>query len=133
MQDEEQAIVAALNAYEAALNHSDVDAVAKLYTADAVLMAPENRPVVGLQAVRTAYQGIFANIALNIKFEVGEVRQLAKDWAFLRSTSSGTITIKANGASVPEGNQELFIFQKIDGTWKIARYAFSVTRASGGG
>jgi hypothetical protein len=24
----------------------------------------------------------------------------------------------------PEANQELFVFQKIDGTWKIARYCF---------
>ena len=70
---------------------------------------------------------MFGAIALSIRFEIAEIRQLAADWAFLRSTSSGTITLKAAGQSVPEGNQELFLFQKVDGTWKIARYSFSTT------
>jgi hypothetical protein len=35
--------------------------------------------------------------------------------------------VKATGARVREANQELFIFQKIDGTWKVARYCFSTT------
>jgi hypothetical protein len=29
------------------------------------------------------------------------------------------------GIGIPEANQELFLFQKVDGTWKIARYSFS--------
>jgi len=29
--------------------------------------------------------------------------------------------------SSPEANQELFVFQKVDSDWKIARYCFSTT------
>lgn len=43
----------------------------------------------------------------------------------LRTTSTGVIKILANGAEVPEGNQELFVLRKKDGQWKIARYSFS--------
>jgi hypothetical protein len=35
--------------------------------------------------------------------------------------------VHATGESVAEGNQELFISQKIAGAWKIARYCFSTT------
>ena len=99
----------------------------QLYAHDGVLMAQESASCVGAAAIRAAYEGMFGAIALSIRFEIAEIRQLAADWAFLRSTSAGTITLKAAGQSVPEGNQELFLFQKVDGTWKIARYSFSTT------
>ena len=127
MNTEETAIAAVLTQYETAANASDATAVAQLYTHDGVLMAQESPSCVGAAAIRAAYEGMFGAIALAIRFEIAEIRQLAPDWAFLRSTSSGTIALKAAGQSVPEGNQELFLFQKIEGTWKIARYCFSTT------
>ena len=127
MTSDETAIAAVLTQYEAAANASDAAAVAQLYAHDGVLMAQESPSCVGAAAIRAAYEGMFGAIALAIRFEIAEIRQLAPDWAFLRSTSSGSITLKAAGQSVPEGNQELFLFQKVDGTWKIARYCFSTT------
>jgi hypothetical protein len=44
-----------------------------------------------------------------------------------RTNSAGTVKVKTTGGGGPEANQELFVFQKIDGTWKIARYCFSTT------
>jgi uncharacterized protein (TIGR02246 family) len=116
-----------LTSYQDALSRSDGDAVTRLFTSDGVLMAQETPSAVGADAVRQAYAAMFGVIALDIRFEVAEVRPLAPEWAFARTTSSGTIEIKATGARVPEANQELFIFQKVDGTWKIARYCFSTT------
>jgi uncharacterized protein (TIGR02246 family) len=122
-----EAIVSVLTRYAAALKEADPDAVTALYTDDGVLMAPESPPVVGSTAVRKAYFGFFQAIALDIKFHVAEVVELAPEWAFARTTSMGTIKIIATGASIPEANQELFIFKKAtDGMWKIARYSFSV-------
>ena len=82
---------------------------------------------VGADAVRRAYDGVFAAITLNIKFDVVEIRQLAPDWAFARTNSAGAVKVNATGGGGPEANQELFVFQKIDGHWKIARYCFSTT------
>lgn len=124
---DENAISAVLAQYESAANASDAAAVAQLYADDGVLMAQESPSCVGAAAIRAVYEGMFGAIALAIRFEIAEIRQLAPDWAILRSTSSGTITLKAAGQSVPEGNQELFLFQKVDGSWKIARYCFSTT------
>jgi uncharacterized protein (TIGR02246 family) len=127
MTSDKHAIAAVLTSYQDALARSDGDAVTRLFTSDGVLMAQESPSAVGADAVRQAYAAMFGVLALDIRFKIAEVRPLAPGWAFARTTSSGTIEIKATGARVPEANQELFIFQKVDGTWKIARYCFSTT------
>ena len=120
-------IKAALKSYERVLNASDVDGVLKLYTEDGVFMSQHNPSAVGIQQVEAAYTAAFQAIDLNVEFDIVEIEVIADDWAFVRSNSSGTTTINATGDKVAEGNQELFVMQKIDGDWKIARYAFSTT------
>ena len=131
MNADEKAVAAVLAKYQDALNQSDTDAVMKLYASDGVFM-PQNSPSsVGVQAVRKAYDAVFDAIQLTVKFEIAEVRQLAPDWAFARTNSAGKVKVHATGESAAEGNQELFVFQKIGGDWKIARYCFSTTNPPG--
>jgi uncharacterized protein (TIGR02246 family) len=127
MNSDEKAIGAVLAKYQDALNQSGTDAVMELYAADGVFM-PQNSPSsVGAQTIRKAYEAVFAAIKLNVKFDIAEIRQLAPEWAFARTNSAGRSKVNATGESASEGNQELFIFQKIAGVWKIARYCFSTT------
>ena len=119
-----------LNQYEQALNTSDVNAAVELYTDDGVFMAPENGAAVGTEILRKAYAGVFQAIAIKLKFHVDETKLLSPQWALLRTTSTGTVKILANGAEVPGGNQELFLLHKTNGQWKIARYAFNSTLRS---
>jgi uncharacterized protein (TIGR02246 family) len=127
MNAEEKAIAAVLGKYQDALNQSNTDAVMKLYAADGVFM-PQNSPSsVGAQAVRKAYEAVFDAIKLTVKFDIVEVRQLAPEWAFARTNSAGRVKVNATGETSAEGNQELFVFQKIEDAWKIARYCFSTT------
>ncbi|MFZ3333597.1 MAG: SgcJ/EcaC family oxidoreductase [Candidatus Acidiferrales bacterium] len=127
MNANEQAVAATLSKYEAALNQSDTNAVMKLYAPDGVFM-PQNFPSsVGADAVRKAYDAVFKAIKLTVKFNVAEVVEVAPNWAFARTNSAGTVKIRATGQTSAEANQELFVFQKIDGAWKIARYCFSTT------
>ena len=127
MNDEEQAVAAVLARYGEAANRADAAAVAALWTDDGVLMAQNAPSQVGNAAVRAAYEGMFAAIRLDIAFTVAEVKLLAPDWALLRSNSAGTIRVLAPGLEIPEANQELFVFRRVDGAWKIARYSFSTT------
>ncbi len=120
-------IEAVLEGYEQVLNAGDVAGVLRLYTKDGVFMAQHNPSAVGIHQVEAAYTGVFQAIDLNVDFDIIEVEVIADEWAFARTNSSGTTTINATGDKIPEGNQELFILQKIDGDWKIARYAFSTT------
>jgi uncharacterized protein (TIGR02246 family) len=119
------AITAVLKSYERALDAGDVEGVARLYTDDAVVLAPNAPSAVGIDAVRAAYTGIFQTIGLDLTFKVAEVNVVSPTWAFLRSTSKGVVTILADGTQVPSGNQELFVLHKTYGRWKLARYSFS--------
>jgi uncharacterized protein (TIGR02246 family) len=130
MNADEKAIAAVLAEYEDALNQCSTDRVMKLYASDGVFM-PQNSPSsVGAQAVRKAYKAVFDAIKLNVRFDIAEIHQLSPEWAFARSNSAGRVKVNATGEGSAEGNQELFVFQKIDGDWKIARYCFSTTNPS---
>jgi uncharacterized protein (TIGR02246 family) len=121
-------IESVLAKYEWALNASDTDTVMTLYADDGVFMAQHSAPNVGREAIRRAYEGVFNAIDLDIRFTVDELIQASPQWAFARTQSQGFVTIKATGDKVPEGNQELFVFEKQNtGEWKIARYIFSTT------
>jgi uncharacterized protein (TIGR02246 family) len=127
-QADDKAIRALLASYEQALNSSDAAAVLALYTDDGVFMPQHFPSAVGSSAVRTAYDGVFKAIKLNVTFEIVEVRQVSPTWAFARTNSAGTVTVLADGSGGPEANQELFVLEKTNsGDWKIARYCFSTT------
>jgi uncharacterized protein (TIGR02246 family) len=127
MNANEKAVTEVLAKYQEALNQSDTDAVMKLYAPDGVFM-PQNSPSsVGAGEVRRAYDAVFKAIQLTVKFNVAEIVEVAPNWVFARTNSAGTVKVHATGSGGPEANQELFLFQKIDGAWKIARYCFSTT------
>lgn len=127
------AITDSLRRYEIALNASDTEAVMKLYAEDGVFMPQHFPSAVGAAQVRAAYDGVFATIRLSVAFDIVEVVPVAEDWAFARTNSAGTVTVLATGESGPEANQELFVMQRDEGAWKIARYAFSTTNPPRGG
>ncbi len=127
MNASEEAVVRALASYQDALNRSDTEAVMMLYAPDGVFMPQHSPSTIGVDAVRKAYDAVFGAITLSVKFDIAEVRQVAPDWAFARTNSAGTVKVKATGEGGPEANQELFVFEKVAGDWKIARYCFSTT------
>lgn len=121
-------IEAVLATYETALNASDTDKVLTVFAPDGVFMAPNNPSTVGADAIRAAYSGIFQAITFDTELTVEEVVQVAPNWAFVRTSSNGHVTVNAIKQRVPDANHELFIFQKgDDDAWKIARYSFATT------
>ncbi len=130
MNADEQAIAEVLKKYEAALNASSSDAVLPLYAPEGVFMPQGSASAAGTNALRAAYKAVFAAITIKVTFTVVEIHQLAADWAFARTNSVGVNAVHATGASTPEANQELFIFQRIAGEWKIARYCFCTRQST---
>ena len=117
-----------LQTYEKALNASNVDTVLTVFASDGVFMAPNNPSTVGADAIRAVYNGIFQAITFDTELTVEEVVQVASNWAFVRTSSNGHVTVNAIKQRVPDANHELFIFQKgDDDAWKIARYSFATT------
>lgn len=121
---QKSAIEKLLYAYRDALNASDVSKVLPLYTDDGIFM-PSNAPsAIGQEQVKASYEFVFKSIQLSIEFYIDEV-VVNGDYAFARTTSRGTTLIHASGQTVAEENRELFVLQKVNGQWKIARYMFN--------
>jgi|SRR5580700_11128601 uncharacterized protein (TIGR02246 family) len=124
---DEQQVTALLKRYEAALNASSLEGCLELYAPDGVFMPQHSPSSIGVVAVRTAYANVFKAIKLTVVFNIAEVRVLSPEWALARTNSAGTTLDHATGRSQVEANQELFVLQKVRGSWKIARYCFSTT------
>ncbi|MGF6257439.1 YybH family protein [Ensifer sp. LBL] len=120
-------IETAIKAYEAALNGNDIDAILDLYGSNPVFMPQHAPALIGRDAVREGYRQVFAAIKLDIRFTIHEI-EIAEDWAWVRTSSSGTTHVLAADVTIEEGNNELFVFRAEQGHWKIHRYLFSTNR-----
>ena len=124
-QDKQQ-IERLLTEYKNSLNTSDAALAQSLYAKDGVFMPTGAPSAIGSENILKSYEFIFSQIQLNIEFYIDEI-VVDGDFAFATTSSKGTTLIHANGQTVPEENRELFVFEKIDGAWKIARYMFNKT------
>ena len=123
-------IQSAIESYEKALNGNDIDAILDLYGSDPVFMPQHAPALAGRDAVRAGYEQVFATIKLAVAFQIHEVEQ-AGDWAWVRTSSSGRTRILAADLEVAEGNNELFVFRRERGAWKIHRYLFATNQPRG--
>jgi uncharacterized protein (TIGR02246 family) len=128
--EEKTQIEELLATYQKSLNSSDAALAQSLYTKDGVFMPTEAPSGIGSEGILKAYEFVFSQIQLNIEFYIEEI-VVEGSMAFAVTSSKGTVTIHANGAEAPEANRELFVFEKIDGDWKIARYMFNKTEPKG--
>ncbi len=127
-QTQTQAIKNLITQYETQLNASNADAILTLYSSKPIFMPQHSSAQVGRAAVASAYQAVFNAIKLDIKFTIYEV-VVTGNSAWARTSSSGQTTILAKNVTIAEGNNELFIFKKENGKWKIHRYLFSTSTA----
>ena len=122
----DEKIARLLQCYETALNTSSVEKIMALFASDIVYM-PEHSPAsVGAQAVQGAYNCLFLSMTFGVEIHVEEIMQMAPDWVFVRTSSSGYVISLATGRRAANVGQELFILKRSDdGDWKIARFCFS--------
>lgn len=124
---EKSAIEKLIFSYQDALNASDVSEVIELYTKNAVFM-PHSAPTAdGAGQVKDTYQYVVDNFSYTLQFSIIEI-EVSGNYAFARSTSKGTVKTKASGQTVPNENRELFVFEKVEGEWKIARYMYNKSK-----
>ncbi len=127
MKEEIVEITHVLKEYEKALNTSDAKLALSLYGSDPIAM-PQGAPAfAGREKVRAAYDGFFTTLKLNVTFQIHEIVGMGGDLAYVRTTSGGQQEILATHTTSREANNELFIFRKEDGHWKIHRYLFATS------
>ena len=130
IEEEKQKIEALLGEYQKSLNTSNAKLAQSLYTKDGIFMPTEAPSGIGSEGILKSYEYVFSQIQLNIKFFIEEI-EVEGNMAFAVTSSKGTTLIHATGETVPEANRELFVFEKVDGDWKIARYMFNKTEPKG--
>jgi uncharacterized protein (TIGR02246 family) len=127
---EKQLIENLLSEYQKSLNTSDAKLAQSLYTKDGIFMPTEAPSGIGSEGILKSYEYVFSQIQLNIEFFIEEI-EVEGNMAFAVTSSKGTVKIHANGMVAPEANRELFVFEKVNGEWKIARYMFNKTEPKG--
>jgi ketosteroid isomerase-like protein len=115
-----------VNAYNAGLTNKNVDDILELYSSDPVFMPEYAPPAVGREAVRKAYEWVFATLQLNGRFIVHEA-EIIGDTAWVRTNSTGRFTVIATGVEADVANSEFFLFKREHGAWKIHRYMFTAS------
>jgi uncharacterized protein (TIGR02246 family) len=108
--------------YAAAWRTGNAADVAGLYADDALVLYPNQPPVVGKAAIRTYFDRFFGDFTQN-EFELTSAEiQIAGSWAFDRGTYRWKGTPKAGGPAVEDHGKFLVILQRQpDGSWKVAR------------
>ncbi len=117
-------IEAVIGVYQKALAGADASLAASLYTKNAKFMPQGGPSATGTEAIKGSYAYVFSLLTPTIEFAIDEIVFVGKV-AYVTSTSKGTSLIKANNQTVPEINREMFLFEKENGRWKIARYIFN--------
>ena len=124
---EKEKIENLLGDYKKSLNSSDAKLAQSLYTKDGIFMPSGAPSAIGSESILKSYEFIFSQIQLSIEFFIDEIF-VEGDFAFATTSSKGTTLIHANGETIPEENRELYVFQKVNDKWKIARYMFNKTK-----
>ncbi len=107
-------ITARSDAWEAALNAPDIDALVELYTADTRVMPPDGEMAVGREAARAAF-GAMIDAGLGGTTEIVEAK-VSGDVGYI----VGTYEITAGSETVGTGKYTEIWRRDSDGQWRIA-------------
>ena len=120
----ESAAHQAHEAYTAAINANDLDALMDIMTEDVVFLAAHAAPMVGKAAVRPWVKGYFDAYHTHWQKTTQEF-VVAGEWAFERYHYKSTDTPRAGGEAFVDTGWGLVIYHHDpDGTWRVARDAF---------
>jgi ketosteroid isomerase-like protein len=120
-----------MDTYATALKAGDVETLVGLYSPKGEFMREEMKAVVGQDALRAAYKEAFAALKVDLQFTIREAEE-AGDMAWLRSVSKGTVKILKTGVDTKQGYNQLVVFRKEGGAWKIRAYLYGSNRPEPG-
>ena len=97
-----------------------------LYGSDPIFIPQNTEASIGREAGQARYQQGSQNIKVNVVFTIHEIVEMG-DLAYGRTTSAGQQEVLATHKISREANNELFIFRREQGQWKIHRYMFAAS------
>lgn len=113
-----------LQTYQRGLNEASLDLVRSVYTKDAVVIGQPFPTATGIEEIIALYSDFLSKLDFNVQFALLEI-ELGNDLGFIRTRSQGTIVPKGQKPTSSEGNREIFVIKKVQGSWKFHRYIFN--------
>ena len=120
-----------LDTYSKALDANDVETLVGLYSPNGVFMREDMPAVVGREALRASYKNVFATLKVGLSFKVQEAEQ-SGDLGWARSISTGKVKVLASGVETSESYNQLIVFRKEAGAWKIRSYLYASNKSAPG-
>ncbi len=118
--EDEAAIRALRAAFTEAQGSGDVDTIVSSYASDAILMRAGAPTVSGLEPISALLAENFEQSAMTVEDPIDQLVVLG-DWAFDRTSFSGTQTNRESGETVDLEGKAIHIYRRqADGSWKIA-------------
>jgi len=116
-----EAINRASEEFVAAIKANDTEGLVSLYTADAVLMPPNDAAAKGSEAVRAWMQSFLDQFTMEDFTISTEEITVADDWAFRSGTFAMTASPAAGGEQIEDAGKFIEIWQRqADCSWKMA-------------
>ena len=119
-----QEITVLIEAYQKGLNEGKLDLIRSVYADDAMFIGQPFPTATGVDSIVELYGSFLSELDFDVKFDIEEI-ELEGGLGFVRTRSHGTIVPKGQKAEGAEGNREIFVVKKIDGSWKVYRYIFN--------
>ena len=108
-------------------NAKDLNAVLSHYTEDVTWLPPAGNPLQGKSAIRARYETLFSTFKIDLKCEIFEVGP-SGDMAFVRGSTSGTLTPLTGGEPTVVDDKFLAIVKCTSGTWLVSHLMWSPRR-----
>ena len=123
----EEVVKSTCVAYASAVNASDSDAYAKLFTEDAIRMPPGAEPERGREQIRRGEQADYDHARLRIRSTPVDAVLLADEWIYGIAQVEGTATSHADGAASSFAATKTWLLRRHpSGQWLIARQMWNV-------
>ena len=103
----------------------DLDAFVDFFTDDIVAMPSGMAPIVGIEDWKALLTRFFGGSDISNLVTKSEDITVVGDWAIEWHNEASTSTRKDTGESNRNYNKGMWIFRKIQGRWKIARYIWN--------
>jgi uncharacterized protein (TIGR02246 family) len=115
--------------YFAALNASDADRIASLFTDDAAVMPDSFPTAIGHEQILATYAGAFAATGFRRTVRIEQVA-VSHETATVMTNSTGTTTLLHHGTEIPQTLRELFVLRDQPDGWGITHYMFNSPEAA---
>ena len=113
-------ILKRIEAFTAAYNAKDANAVAEFYTEKGALLPPRSAPLVGRRNIADHYQRAFKNGVGNLRYKVVEIDQVGPNAVI----EIGETLVKL-GENTIRG-RSIHVWKNVDGNWSLARDMYHV-------